>query len=144
MFDSAILWPVAYQAPLSMEFSRQEYWSGLLCHPPRDLPNPGIKLTSLTSPALAGRFFTTSSTWEAQQTHEEGADGGKERATGGMQGAGTSCQRVLTSTPWTRRSRMGCPSLIRPFILSRVRAHSLSLFPPPLISGGQILSKEYL
>ena len=124
---------VAHQAPLSMGFSRQEYWSGLLCCPPRDLPNPEIKLTSHTSPALAGRFFTTSSTWVAQQT----LDGGKEMATGGMQGAGTSRQRVLTSTPRTTRSHMGYPSLIRPFILSRVRVHSLSLFPPPLISGGK-------
>ena len=63
--DSAILWTAAHQAPLSMGFSRQEYWSGLPCFPPGDLPNPGIKPTSLMSPALAGRFFTTSATWEA-------------------------------------------------------------------------------
>ena len=37
------LWPVAHQAPLSMGFSRQEYWSGLPCPPPGDLPDPGIK-----------------------------------------------------------------------------------------------------
>ena len=49
----AIPWTIAYQAPLSMEFSRQEYWSGLPCHPPGDLPNSGIKPPSLTSPALA-------------------------------------------------------------------------------------------
>ena len=61
----AILWTVACQAPPSMGFSRQEYWSGLPCPPPRDLPKPGIKLTSLTSPALAGRFFSTRATWEA-------------------------------------------------------------------------------
>ena len=54
------LWTVACQDPLSMEFSRQEYWSGLPCPPPGDLPDPGIELTSLESPALAGRFFTTS------------------------------------------------------------------------------------
>ena len=48
------------QAPLSMRFSRQEYWSGMPCPPPGNLPNPEIKLTSLTSPSLAGRFFTTS------------------------------------------------------------------------------------
>jgi len=48
-----------------MEFSRQEYWSGLLCPPPGDLPNSGIKPASLTSPALSGRFFITSSIWEA-------------------------------------------------------------------------------
>ena len=58
---------VALQAPLSMGFSRQEYWSGLLCPPPEDLPNPGIEPTSLTSPALAVGFFTTSATWEARE-----------------------------------------------------------------------------
>ena len=61
------LWTVAGQAPLSMGFSRQEYWSGLPCPPPGDLPNPGIKPRSLRSPALAGRLFTTSATGEAQQ-----------------------------------------------------------------------------
>ena len=48
-------WTVAYQAPLSIEFSRQEYWNGLLS-PPGDLPNPTIKSASLASPALAGGF----------------------------------------------------------------------------------------
>ena len=46
------LWTVARQAPLSMEFSRQEYWSGLPCPPPEDLPDPGIKPTSLAAPTL--------------------------------------------------------------------------------------------
>ena len=58
-------WTVAHQAPLSMGFSRQEYWSGLPCPPPGELPNPGIELLSLMSPALAGGFLTTSTTWEA-------------------------------------------------------------------------------
>ena len=49
-------WTVARQAPLSMEFSRQEYWSGLPFPSPGNLPNPEIEPTS---PALAGRFFTT-------------------------------------------------------------------------------------
>ena len=62
----ATLWTVARQAPLSMAFSRQEYWSGLPCSPPGDLPDPGIEPTSLTSPALAGGFFITSATWEAR------------------------------------------------------------------------------
>ena len=62
------LWTVACQTPLSMGFSRQEYWSGLPCLPPGDLPNPGIEPMSLISPALAGRFFTTSTTWEAGGT----------------------------------------------------------------------------
>ena len=52
-------------APLSMGFSRQEYWSGLQCLSPGDLPNPGIEPMFLMSPALAGRFFTTSATWDA-------------------------------------------------------------------------------
>ena len=52
----ATLWTVASQAPLSMGFSRQEYWNGLPCPPPRDLPNPEIEPVSLTLPALAGRF----------------------------------------------------------------------------------------
>ena len=58
-------WTVACQAPLSMGFSRQEHWSGLPCPPPGNLPNPGIEPSSLMSPALVGRFFTTSATWEA-------------------------------------------------------------------------------
>ena len=56
---------IAHQAPLSMGLSRQEYWCALPHLPPGDLPNPGIKLTSLMSPALEGRFFNTSATWEA-------------------------------------------------------------------------------
>ena len=59
------LWIIAHQAPLSMEFSRQEYWSGLPCPPPGDLPDPGIETMSLKSLALADGFFTTSATWEA-------------------------------------------------------------------------------
>ena len=55
----ATLWIIAHQAPLSMRFSRQEYWSGLPCPPPGDLPNPGIEPTPLRSPALAGRFIAT-------------------------------------------------------------------------------------
>ena len=50
----------SHQAPLSMGFSRQEYWSGLPFPPAGDLPNTGIKLVSLMSPAVAGGFFTTS------------------------------------------------------------------------------------
>ena len=66
MFNS--LWPygtVAHQASLSMGISRQEYCRGLPCPSPGDLPSPGIEPESLKSPALAGGFFTTSTTWEA-------------------------------------------------------------------------------
>ena len=59
---------IARQAPLSMGFSRQEYWSGLPCPPPGDLPDPSFKLASLMPPALGGEFFTISATWEAQHT----------------------------------------------------------------------------
>ena len=59
-------WTVACQATLSMGFSRQESWSGLPCPLAGNLPNPGVKPASLMSPALAGSFFTTSATWEAQ------------------------------------------------------------------------------
>ena len=63
------LWTVAHQTPLFVEFSRQEYWSGLLHPPPGDLPDPGIESVSLISPVLAGRFFTTSATWEAHKVY---------------------------------------------------------------------------
>ena len=51
-------WTVSLQALLSMEFPKQEYWSGLLFPTPRDLPDPRIKPVSLALPALAGGFFT--------------------------------------------------------------------------------------
>ena len=56
-------WTAAYQAPPSMGFSRQDYWSGLPFAPSEDLPDPGIEAVSLVSPKLAGRFFTTSATY---------------------------------------------------------------------------------
>ena len=59
------IWLVAHQSLLSMVFSRQEYWSGLLCSPPGGLPDPEIEPKSLMSPALAAGFFTSSTTWEA-------------------------------------------------------------------------------
>ena len=58
-------WTSAHQAPLSMGFTRHEYWSGLPFRSPRNLPDPGIEPRSLAAPALAGRFFTTSATWNA-------------------------------------------------------------------------------
>ena len=55
-------WTVARQAPLSMGFSRQEYWSGLPCSLPGVLPDSGIEPGSLTSPSSGGGFFTASTT----------------------------------------------------------------------------------
>ena len=60
----ATIWTAAHQVPLSKRFSRQEYLNELPYPPPGDLPNPRIELTSLMSPALASRFFTTSTTWK--------------------------------------------------------------------------------
>jgi hypothetical protein len=58
----ATIWTEAHQAALSMGFSRKEYWSGLPCPPPGALLNSGTEPTFLMSPALAGRFFATSTT----------------------------------------------------------------------------------
>ena len=59
-------WTEALQTPLSIGFFRQEYWSGLPCPSLGNLLNPWIEPLSLTTPALAGEFFTTSTTWETQ------------------------------------------------------------------------------
>ena len=67
-------WTVACQAPLSMGFSRQEYWSKLPCLTLGDLPNLGIKPKSLTSPILAGGFFTISTTYCFQVSHSVVSD----------------------------------------------------------------------
>ena len=71
----AIPWTVAHQAPLSMGYSRQEHWSGLSFPPPGDLPDPGIKPTSLMSPALASGFlfyfiFYHCDTWKPAKEHD--------------------------------------------------------------------------
>ena len=77
MSDSlrVIQWIVTHQAPLSMGFSRQEYWSGLPCPTtedlPRDLQAQGLNWHLFMSPALAGRFFTTSTTWESLKSTVE-------------------------------------------------------------------------
>ena len=60
--------PVVYSLPGFSVHPRQEYSSGLPCSPPGYLPDPEIRLMSLMSPAFSGRFFTTSTTWEAQST----------------------------------------------------------------------------
>ena len=62
----ATLWTAAYQAPLSVGFSRQEYWSGLLLPPPGDLPNSGIELASQAPPALRLNSLTTVPTRKAK------------------------------------------------------------------------------
>ena len=65
-FSCVQLYNPVYQAPLSIGFSKQEYWSGLPFPSPGDLPNAGIESASLMNPpALIGGFFTTNTTWEA-------------------------------------------------------------------------------
>ena len=64
-------WTVARQAPLSMGFSRKEYWSGILFSPPGDLSDPGIEPVSLVSPASAGRCLTTEPLEKADQDCNE-------------------------------------------------------------------------
>ena len=62
----ATLGTIVHQAPLSMGFSRQEYWAELPCPPPGNLPNPGIEPTSLVSPSWAGVFFSSLETWKPE------------------------------------------------------------------------------
>ena len=86
-------WTVAHQAPLSMGFSWQEYWSGWPCLPPWDLPNSGFEPISLTSPALVDGFFTTSATWGIHKATLVFPDTGSEVK---------SLSRVrLFASPWT-------------------------------------------
>ena len=65
----ATTWIVARQAPLSIRFSRQEYWSGLPFPSPGDLPDPGIEPVSLASPAWAGVFFTSEPPGKPRKLH---------------------------------------------------------------------------
>ena len=101
-------WTVACQALLFMRFSMQEHWSGLLCPPSGDLPYPGIQPASLTSPALAGRFFTTSATWEAPECSLAGTKSDKWKVEH-LEDGFTDHDEV----PQTFPSQQICPSLIK-------------------------------
>ena len=67
--DSVTPWTAAHQVLLSVGFTRQEYWNGLLFPPPGDLPNPGMEPQPLVSPALAGWFFTTAPAERPSELH---------------------------------------------------------------------------
>ena len=82
-------WTVDCQPPLSMGFFRQEYWNGLPFPTPWDLPNSGIESAS---PALAGRFFTTSVTWESQSKFTKSLFKGGLGFPGGLVGKEPTCQ----------------------------------------------------
>ena len=75
-FSHVTRWIAARQAPPSVGFSRQGYWSGLPCPPPGDLPDPGIQPTSFAAPTLARGFFNTSSTWEALDKDKQASNVG--------------------------------------------------------------------
>ena len=79
----ATLWTVAHQAPLSMGFSRQEYWSELPYPPIGDLPNPGIEPVSPASPIyIAGGFFTTEPSGKPQRANRKARCLERDRAMG--------------------------------------------------------------
>ena len=124
----ATLWTIACQAPLSMGFSRQEYWSGLLSPPPGDLLDLGIEPASLKSLALADRFFTISATWEATIPLQNGTWDSKVHGRGGFSSllpalvrVSDKVGRISNITPGAVLSFMGdaqdrerpirCPSL---------------------------------
>ena len=100
-------WTVGCQAPLSMGFSRQEYWSRLSFPSPEHLPDPGIEPVSLTSPALAGGFFTTSTTWVRKIQAED-----DKRRIGPSQGRGISINSVKAAA--AAKSLQSCPTLCNP------------------------------
>ena len=100
-------WTVGCQAPLSMGFSRQEYWSRLSFPSPEHLPDPGIEPVSLTSPALAGGFFTTSTTWVRKIPAED-----DKRRIGPSQGRGISINSVKAAA--AAKSLQSCPTLCNP------------------------------
>ena len=93
-------WTAARQAPLSIGFSRQEYWSGLPCPPPGDLPDPGIQLESLMSPPMAGRFFPSSEPKTVKEKVVENVLSAQVCHSPGLQEVGTAdCTAWLPSTP---------------------------------------------
>ena len=77
-------WTLACQAPLPMEFSRQEFWGGVPFPTPWDLPNSGIEPASLVPPAWAGRFFTTDPVLETMIAEERKIGAGYYRITEGV------------------------------------------------------------
>ena len=91
-------WAIAQQTPLSMEFSRQEYWSRLPFPSPGDFPNPGTKPTSLASPALAGRFFYQGATWEAPRNWKQNVLQGQRDLTGESEPALCQASHILVRT----------------------------------------------
>ena len=134
---SATPWTVACQASLSMGFSRQEYRSGLPFPSPGDLPDPGIKPASLVSLIFAGRFFTTSTTWEALWEHE-----GARNATWVLHKSLTVDGIELISEGWIvvyqfgKAWFLGEPQGIGAHSVCKVRSSEKPLFYSPFPSEG--------
>ena len=94
-------WNVALQAPLSMELSRQEYWSGLPFPPPGDLPDPGVKSTSPTSLTMAGGFFTFVPFWSTGALKWALASTWQDPHLAASLLSGTKGQRISRSVAYT-------------------------------------------
>ena len=114
-----------------MGFSRQEYWSGLPCLPPGDLPNPGIKPESLKFPALAGGFFTTSATWEVLAYMEPSQ--------------GVSPRRRASYAPVKYGVKVGeeWPSQLRRMPWGRKQAAPPDLSEDPFVSVSDIIQHNF-
>ena len=98
-------WTITLQAPLSMGFPLQEYWSGMPCPPSGDLPDSGIKPTSPASPALVGRFFTTEPLRKPSRNHDSlsrglshSSDGKESSCNAGDPGVGNHNPPQISTT----------------------------------------------
>ena len=132
----ATQWIVALQAPLSMGFSRQGYWRGLPCSSPGDLPDPGVKLMSLVSPAWACRFFITSTTWETPFTYFSSVQFSCSVISGSLRPHEWHHTKPLCPSPTPGIHSNSCPSSrwFHPAISSSVIL--LSSFPQSLPASG--------
>ena len=102
----------AHQAPLSVGFSRQAYWSGLPFPPPGDPPDPGTELVSLASPALAGGFFAASATWVWEVSGGSLVCSGHSCGPEGMPHGGTRVREAQREAR-LRPPAGSCPSRVR-------------------------------
>ena len=126
-------WTAAHQAPLSMGFPRQEYWSGLPFPSPGDLSHPGIEPMS---PALAGEFFTTEPSGKPHSTYKMALKGNSGLANS------TSIPNSLFLSPSTTSSIQSL-SCVRLFVTPWAAAHQSSLFITNSQSLLKLMSTEF-
>ena len=137
------LWTVSCQAPQSVGFPRQEYWNGLPFPSPGDLPDPGIRLESLTSPVLVGGFFTTSATWEAPVNYISSVQFSCSVVSNSLQPHGLQHARLPCPSPTPKVCSNSCQSSqwCHPTISSSVLFSScLQSFPA---SGSFLMSQFF-